>query len=105
LLPYAAHPHQEQATHRRTPNLPASTANRRLLGLTVLVIEDSKFACKAMLLHYLHSGARIRRADSLRSARRHLQVYRPSVAIIDIGLPDGNGKDLIKYLVEDISRP
>ena len=71
----------------------------------MLVIEDSKFACEAIRLRCLRSGARIRRADSLQSAQRHLQVYCPSVAIIDIGLPDGNGKDLIKYLVEDTSRP
>ena len=87
------------------PNLPAPTANRPLLGLTVLVIEDSRFACEAMRLLCLRSGARIRRADSLRSARRHLQVYRPTVAIIDLGLPDGNGLDLIQDLVSNARRP
>ena len=87
------------------PNLPAPTANRPLLGLTVLVIEDSRFACEAMRLLCLRSGARIRRANSLRSARRHLQVYRPSVAIIDLGLPDGNGVDLIQDLVSNAPRP
>jgi CheY-like chemotaxis protein len=87
------------------PNLPAPTANRPLLGLTVLVIEDSRFACEAMRLLCLRSGARIRRADSLRSARRHLQVYRPSVAIIDLGLPDGSGLDLIIDLVANSPRP
>jgi DNA-binding response OmpR family regulator len=85
--------------------LPVPTANRPLLGLTVLVIEDSRFACEAMRLLCLRSGARIRRADSLRSARRHLQVYRPSIAIIDLGLPDGNGVDLISDLVENTPRP
>ena len=82
------------ATHR----LP--TPNRPLLGLTILVVEDSRFACEAMRLLCLRSGARIRRADCLRSARRHLQVYRPSVVIVDLGLPDGNGVDLIAELTE-----
>ncbi|WP_439144118.1 response regulator [Planktotalea sp.] len=77
---------------------PAATATRPLLGLTILVVEDSRFACDAMRLLCLRSGARIRRADCLRSARRHLQVYRPSVAIIDLGLPDGSGAELIKEL-------
>jgi len=69
-----------------------------LHGLTVLVVEDSKYACKGIRLLSLRSGARIRRADCLRSARRHLQVYRPSVVIIDLGLPDGNGTELIEEI-------
>ncbi|MFZ5964186.1 response regulator [Thalassococcus sp. BH17M4-6] len=74
------------------------TRQRPLLGLTILVVEDSKFACDALRLLCLRSGARIRRADCLQSARRHLQVYRPSVAIVDMFLPDGSGADLIAEL-------
>lgn len=74
------------------------SADRPLLGLTILVIEDSRFACEAMRLLCLRSGARIRRADCLRSARRHLRVYRPSVVVVDLGLPDGSGAELIAEL-------
>lgn len=81
------------ALHIRQP-----TVNRPLLGLTVLVVEDSRFASEALRLMCLRSGARIRRADSLRSARRHLKVYMPTVAIVDIGLQDGSGLDLIRDL-------
>ena len=75
------------------------TTRRPLLGLTILVIEDSRYACEAMRLLCLRSGARIRRADCLKSARRHLQVYRPWVLIVDLGLPDGSGVDLIEETV------
>ncbi|MCX7560303.1 response regulator [Sulfitobacter sp. F26204] len=85
-------------------NIARPTAERPLLGLTVLVVEDSRFACDALRLLCLRSGARIRRADCLRSARRHLSVYRPSLIVIDLGLPDGNGADLIAELNETSPR-
>lgn len=76
------------------------TASRPLLGLTILAVEDSLFACDALRLISLRSGARLRRADCIDSARRHLQVYRPSVIVVDLGLPDGSGTELIADLAQ-----
>lgn len=80
------------------------TAQRPMLGMTVLVVEDSRYASEAMRLLCLRSGARIRRADCLASARKHLRVYRPCVVVVDLGLPDGAGTDLIAELAQSSPR-
>lgn len=77
-----------------------------LQGLTLLAVEDSRYASEALRLMCQRSGARLRRADCLRTARRHLQVYRPDAVIIDLGLPDGRGETLIAEILDQgNSRP
>lgn len=71
-----------------------------LAGVTLLAVEDSRFASEALRLLCHRSGARLRRAVTLADARRHLAVYRPDVVLVDLGLPDGNGVDLIRELTK-----
>jgi len=69
-----------------------------LQGLTLLAVEDSRFACEALRLMAQRSGARMRRAENLRDARRHLALYRPDLVLVDLGLPDGPGTSLVRDL-------
>lgn len=69
-----------------------------LAGVTLLAVEDSRFSSEALRLLCQRSGARMRRAETLAAARRHLAVYRPDVVLVDLGLPDGDGLDLIREL-------
>ena len=77
---------------------PRGTALRPLFGLRLLLVEDSRFAADAVRLMSQKSGARLRRADCLAAAHRHLAAYRPDIVIVDMGLPDGSGAELIGEL-------
>jgi DNA-binding NarL/FixJ family response regulator len=69
-----------------------------LQGLTILAVEDSRYACEALRLICQRSGARLRRAETLEAAASHLRLYRPDVVLVDLGLPDGRGEGLIRQL-------
>lgn len=79
------------------PSSPPS-ADRPLAGLTLLLVEDSRLASEGIRLLCRRSGARIRRADSLDAAERHLRSYRPGALVVDLHLPDGSGLALIASL-------
>ena len=90
-MPFPPDPHLPLSPPRSATALP-------LQGLTLLVVDDSRFACDALRLILQRAGARMRRAESLEIARLHVGCYRPDLAIVDLGLPDGRGEDLIAEL-------
>lgn len=69
-----------------------------LAGSTVLLVEDSRHISDAVRLICRAVGVRMRRAADLRTAARHLGLYRPDAVLIDPGLPDGCGIELIETL-------
>lgn len=70
-----------------------------LRGITILAVEDSRFASEALRLMCRRLGLRLRRAETILAARSHLKLYRPNVVIVDLGLPDGRGEALIREIV------
>ena len=81
------------------PDLPApATPALPFQGVTLLAVEDSRFASDALRLMAQRLGARLRRAARLAEARRHLALYRPDAVLVDIGLPDGDGTALIREI-------
>jgi CheY-like chemotaxis protein len=88
----------DRVMHARAPQLTPALALLPLQALTVLAVEDSRFASDALRLLCQRSGARLRRVETLQAAYSHLRVYRPDVMLIDMGLPDGRGDTLIRDL-------
>jgi CheY-like chemotaxis protein len=91
---------------RPAPLIPPSP-EAPLAGLTILLVEDSRFASDALRLIVQRCGGRLRRAETMAQARAHLRVYRPDAVIVDLGLPDGPGETLIAELVRrpDLAAP
>lgn len=62
---------------------------------SLLLIEDDP-AQRILLAAYLAQGGfRVLEADSMAQARAQLARTEPSLALLDLNLPDGNGLDLL----------
>ena len=83
----------------RSLPIPGRSPAPPLRGLTILAVEDSRFASEALRLMCGRLGARLRRAETLQAAHSHLRLYRPDIVIVDLGLPDGRGEALIREIV------
>jgi len=63
---------------------------------TILVVEDDD-ATRAFLADNLQAdGYDVRTADCARDGLRLLETKYPDLAIVDVGLPDGSGLDLLE---------
>ncbi len=100
-MPHAPPPWSDLPAPPPAGPAPGPSPQLPLAGLTILLVEDSRFASDALRLVTLRAGARLRRAGTLDQARYHLRTYRPDLVIVDLGLPDGRGEDLIA----DLARP
>ena len=76
-----------------------------MTGDTILVIEDEapmrRFLCSALTSH----GFRVAEAGTLALAERLATESRPAAVLLDLGMPDGDGLELLRQLREWSSAP
>jgi len=68
----------------------------RLRGVRVLVVEDHAEEREFLVALLDAAGAEVRSASSAKEALATLAWWRPGVLVSDIGLPGGDGYDLME---------
>ncbi|MBN2571965.1 MAG: response regulator transcription factor [Ignavibacteriales bacterium] len=69
--------------------------------MKILLVEDNKILAQD-IKHYLkESGFLVEWVENLKSANEKIALYNYDIAIVDLGLPDGNGLSLIKKIKDN----
>lgn len=69
---------------------------------TVLVIEDDSLICKLLQVVLEHHGHNVRIAETYAAGSEAIENTTPELIILDLGLPDGDGLDLLRRLRTDM---
>jgi len=93
-LPTAAHP---RATEE-LPRPPAECAIRARLGRRILVVDDNLDAAKTLAVLLEMAGHQTQIAHDGARALEQAESFRPSVILLDIGLPEMNGYEVCRTL-------
>jgi DNA-binding response OmpR family regulator len=67
---------------------------------TVLLVEDDDATRTFLADNLTADGYELLVAETIREATRLLETRFPDVAVVDIGLPDGSGLDLVRHVRE-----
>ncbi|MGA1694004.1 MAG: response regulator [Burkholderiaceae bacterium] len=75
------------------------------MNLPILLVEDDPDLSQAIRAGLEASGYAVIESSNLRTARAALERTQFSCALIDLGLPDGNGLSLIRQLRDQAGTP
>lgn len=71
----------------------------------ILIIEDDEAISKMVSLSLHQQGFKTLIATDIKSAMRQIHANSPDLIILDLGLPDGDAKGLIKTIRSELSTP
>ena len=74
-------------------------------GPLVLLVEDEDATRTALDRHLTARGYRVDEANDVRSALARWEVRRPDLIMLDLGLPDRDGTDLIRRVRREAETP
>jgi two-component system KDP operon response regulator KdpE len=72
---------------------------------TALIVEDDRDIRRSVCAALETSGWAVHEAETLRQAVAHVRSHDYDLAVVDLGLPDGDGVDLIASIREDSQVP
>ena len=71
----------------------------------ILVIEDDPAVAELVQLYLRNAGFELAQAATARAARIALADFRPELIVLDLGLPDTDGTDLLREIRERSAVP
>lgn len=71
----------------------------------VLIVEDDDAISRLLTVSLQQQGYKTVLAKERHAALRELQTRSPDLILVDLGLPDGDGKELIKTIRSNLSTP
>ena len=71
----------------------------------ILLIEDDDAIGKLLQISLQEFGYKTRLVKDITSAKREWMTNNPSLLILDLGLPDGDGKSLISFVRKESQTP
>ena len=79
---------------------PAAEERGALAGIYALLVEDDPDGCDLMQMMLRRFGAEVTAVSTAAAALESVRMRRPDVLVSDIGLPDGDGFQLLKRVRE-----
>jgi two-component system KDP operon response regulator KdpE len=71
----------------------------------ILIVEDDEAISRLLQLSFKQLGHKTLVAKDRQNALREIQTRNPDIILLDLGLPDGDGKELIKTIRSLLSTP
>src|ERR1700730_10894465 len=64
----------------------------------ILVVDDERYITDLVEMALKHEGCAVEPAATARAARDAIAKFRPELVVLDVGLPDDGGFNLVKRL-------